>query len=65
MERGIVLEGRRIRLVPLNAENFPAVCAAGSDPALWQFTFQTNPFVTDGAARAWYTGATSPALRDT
>lgn len=59
MERGIVLEGRRIRLVPLNAENFPAVCAAGSDPALWQFTFQTNPFVTDGAARAWYTGATS------
>lgn len=59
MEHGIVLEGRRVRLEPLNAENFPAVCAAGSDPALWQFTFQTNPFDTDSAARAWYTDAIS------
>lgn len=57
MEHGIVLEGRRIRLEPLSAQNFPGVRAAGSDPALWQFTFQTNPFTAQADAEQWYAGA--------
>lgn len=57
MEHGIVLEGRRTRLEPLNDENFRGVCAAGSDPALWQFTFQTNPFTSASGAQQWYAAA--------
>src|SRR5690348_16093682 len=57
MEHGIVLEGRRTRLTPLTSQNLPAVCAAGSDPALWQFTFQTNPFTSGDDAQRWYDAA--------
>jgi RimJ/RimL family protein N-acetyltransferase len=59
MEHGIVLEGRRIRLEPLTAKNLPDVCTAGSDPALWQFTFQTNPFTSVDGAQAWHDAAIS------
>jgi RimJ/RimL family protein N-acetyltransferase len=57
MEHALVLEGRRTRLEPLTGENFAGVRAAGSDPALWQFTFQTNPFTSPTAAEHWYAGA--------
>ncbi len=34
----VVLEGQRVRLVPLEAGHFDALCAVGLDPDLWRWT---------------------------
>ncbi|MBP1600635.1 MAG: hypothetical protein H6Q06_786, partial [Acidobacteria bacterium] len=34
----LVLEGRRIRLVPMTMEYHAALCAAGLDADLWRWT---------------------------
>ena len=54
MRHDLVLEGEDIRLEPLDETNFAAVRDCGNDPALWEFTFQPNPFVTDAAAQAFF-----------
>ena len=47
----VVLEGRRIRLVPLELEHVPALATVALDPAIWRWTI-SRP--TDEAGlRAW------------
>src|SRR5579864_3785584 len=53
MRHDITLDGDGVRLIPLDEANDAAVALAGSDPAVWQFTFQENPFTSRAAARAW------------
>ena len=57
MRHNLVLEGEDIRLEPLDETNFAAVRDCGNDPALWEFTFQPNPFTTNASAHEF--------LRDT
>jgi RimJ/RimL family protein N-acetyltransferase len=35
--RPVELIGKRTKLVPLNESHIPALCEAGSDPAIWRF----------------------------
>lgn len=53
MDRDIVLEGNGVRLEPLSSKHLNALAECASDPALWQFTFQSNPFLTPVSAKAW------------
>ena len=57
MNGRLVLEGNGVRLEPLTAAHLPALIACANDPALWEFTFQANPFTTQGDARAWLDNA--------
>lgn len=53
MERNIVLQNARVRLEPLGPVHLPALIACANDPALWEFTFQPNPFRARENAEAW------------
>ncbi len=64
MDRNIILEDARVRLEPLTQANLPALSAIANDPALWEFTFQGNPFGTPESAEAWLRDATqAPDMR--
>lgn len=64
MRHDIVLEGERIRLEPLSEHNLQAVRASGNHPAIWQFTFQSNPFLSDHGTAAWFRDTLdSPSVR--
>lgn len=61
---GLVLAGNGVRLEPLSAAHIDALTACGNDPALWEFTFQSNPFTTSAGSRAWLEAALNdPATR--
>ncbi len=53
MNNGFALEGYGVRLEPLSHEHLDALVACASDPALWEFTFQSNPLTTPQSARNW------------
>src|SRR5579864_6670721 len=53
MRHHLVLEGEGVRLIPLCEEYLGAIRAAGNDPALWELTFQSNPFASDAGAQEW------------
>ncbi len=48
-----VIEGERVRLEPLNAEHLNALRESANDPALWEYTFQPNPFSSPQSATRW------------
>jgi N-acetyltransferase len=56
---GLVLTGNGIRLEPLSAAHLDPLIICGNDPALWEFTFQSNPFTTLADAKAWLETALS------
>ncbi len=47
------LVGRLVRLEPLAAHHAEDLQRYCSDPALWEYTFQINPFGTVTKARSW------------
>lgn len=53
MQHTIILQGQQVRLEPLAPAHLPALSELGNDPALWEFTFGTNPFTTGEGAQAW------------
>lgn len=53
MQHTIILQGHQVRLEPLAPTHLEALSKVGNDPALWEFTFGTNPFTTDEGAQAW------------
>ncbi len=53
MNRNIVLATDRMRLEPLAASHLAAIAKIGNDPALWEFTFQNNPFAANDGAEEW------------
>jgi N-acetyltransferase len=53
-ELDIVLQTDRVRLEPLHEGHLPDLATAGNDPALWEFTFNANPFTSDSDIRAWF-----------
>lgn len=53
MERNIVLATDRVRLEPLAEAHLPDLVKNANDPALWEFTFQSNPFATHAQAERW------------
>jgi N-acetyltransferase len=57
MNDRLVLEGNGVRLEPLSRAHLPQLIAAANDPALWEFTYQPNPFTTQHNADAWIEGA--------
>ena len=44
------IERDSIRLEPLDVKHLPDLIEQCNDPALWEFTFQPNPFVSESAA---------------
>jgi RimJ/RimL family protein N-acetyltransferase len=57
MNDRLVLEGNGVRLEPLSRAHLPQIVACANDPALWEFTFQPNPFTTQHDAGAWFESA--------
>jgi len=57
-ERNVILETERVRLEPLAHAHLPDLIAAGNDPALWEFTYNSNAFTNDADAWAWFDYAT-------
>jgi N-acetyltransferase len=57
IEKALILEGERVRLEPLAFAHTNALRESCADPALWEYTFSTNPFLTDEDARRWTTDA--------
>ncbi|MFN2448249.1 MAG: GNAT family N-acetyltransferase [Candidatus Baltobacteraceae bacterium] len=57
------LAGATVRLEPLTAAHLPHLIGEAADPALWEFTFQTNPFVSEASAAAWLDAARTPDVR--
>ena len=53
----LILEGARARLEPLAEGHLPALVARCADPALWEFTFQANPFANEAGAREYLASA--------
>ena len=51
--RNLTLEGPRVRLEPLTAAHAPDLQLNCGEPALWEHTFQPNPFRSIADARAW------------
>jgi N-acetyltransferase len=49
----IVLETERVRLEPLEERHLPELVASCNDDALWEFTYQQNPFTNATDANAW------------
>ncbi|MHB8461200.1 MAG: GNAT family N-acetyltransferase [Vulcanimicrobiaceae bacterium] len=47
------IERDSIRLEPLDVKHLPDLIEQCNDPALWEFTFQPNPFVSESAAQKW------------
>ena len=54
------VERNGIRIEPLAAKHLPDLIEHCNDPALWEFTFQPNPFVSALSAQQWL----DEALRD-
>jgi RimJ/RimL family protein N-acetyltransferase len=61
MKDRIVLEGTHVRLEPLAGKHLNALLECANDPALWEFTFQSNPFTSRSDAECWLDEALSPA----
>ncbi|HEV7180752.1 MAG TPA: GNAT family protein [Candidatus Baltobacteraceae bacterium] len=61
LDHTFVLETARVRLEPLDASHLEALIASCNDPALWEFTFQPNPFTNDVDARRWLEAAHTPS----
>ncbi|MGZ3497916.1 MAG: GNAT family N-acetyltransferase [Vulcanimicrobiaceae bacterium] len=57
--KDLVLEGERVRLEPLTHAHLDDLRATCNDEALWEFTFQANPFISDESARRWIDEAVS------
>lgn len=57
MNDRLVLDGNGVRLEPLSRAHLPRLIACANDPALWEFTFQSNPFTTQHHADEWLEGA--------
>lgn len=57
LERDFVLEGQRVRLEPVADRHRDGIRHAGNDPAIWEFTYQRNPFTTHDDATAWFRAA--------
>ena len=53
MQNDILLEGDRVRLEPLSLAHLSDIRATCNDEALWEFTFQANPFTSEESARRW------------
>jgi N-acetyltransferase len=53
MNDGFVLHGHGVRLEPLSRTHLDAIVGCANDPALWEFTFQSNPFTTSQDAQRW------------
>lgn len=54
MRHDLVIEGEGIRLSPLGQADLAEIIACGSDPALWEYTFQPNPFTRPDDAKRWF-----------
>lgn len=57
MMNGFVLEGHAVRLEPLSQAHLHALAECANDPALWEFTFQSNPLATVKGAKEWLAAA--------
>lgn len=57
MNDRLVLDGNGVRLETLDRAHLPKIIACANDPALWEFTFQPNPFTSQQDANAWLEGA--------
>lgn len=53
MDEDLILETSRVRLEPLHARHLDDLIRNANDPALWEFTFGTNPFGSRREAEAW------------
>ena len=53
MDRNLILENAHIRVEPLGTRHLAALGETANDPALWEFTFQRNPFDDAQRAQAW------------
>lgn len=53
MTNGFVLHGHGVRLEPLSPAHLNALIECANDPAVWEFTFQPNPFATTHGAQKW------------
>ena len=53
MDQRIELETDRVRLEPLAARHLDDLIRNANDPALWEFTYGTNPFGSRSSAEAW------------
>ncbi|HEY8320472.1 MAG TPA: GNAT family protein [Candidatus Baltobacteraceae bacterium] len=47
----LILEDVRVRLEPLAERHLPALMERCADPALWEFTFQSNPLTNEADAQ--------------
>ncbi|HEV3152420.1 MAG TPA: GNAT family protein [Candidatus Baltobacteraceae bacterium] len=71
MRHSLVLESENVRLEPLSESNLDAVRASGNHSAIWDYTFQTNPFQTAETTGVWFRAAVEApgvqafAIRDT
>lgn len=54
MNRDTVLEGKIVRLEPLAAGHVQPLREIGNDPAIWQYTFNENPFTNEGDTQEWF-----------
>lgn len=64
MRHDLVLEGTGVRLIPLSEDTLDSVRECGNDPALWECTFQPNPFTNATDAKAWLDQALNdPAMQ--
>lgn len=55
----LILESERLRIEPLREGHLSELAAACNDPAIFEFTYSTNPFATPDDARAWFERMTS------
>ena len=53
VSNSVVLQTERVRLEPLEERHLPGLIATCNDDALWEFTYQENPFTNDAEANAW------------
>ena len=53
IDKSIILEGDRVRLVPLALPHTNALRETCADPGLWEYTFSENPFLSEEDARRW------------
>jgi RimJ/RimL family protein N-acetyltransferase len=60
MEDCRIIEGAGVRLEALSANHLSELRKIGNDPALWEFTFQPNPFTSASEACAWLHDAVTP-----
>ncbi|MEO9170197.1 MAG: GNAT family protein [Candidatus Baltobacteraceae bacterium] len=53
LDRTVTLETGLVRLEPLSESHLDDLRRNANDPALWEFTYQTNPFDREDTASAW------------